>query len=106
MLTKRSRLPVRCGFPVAVVKLASRILVHKTEAGGVQLNLRDEGAVRQAYDRIRQRLVQDDNLEAMEGVLVQPMVPAGVEVMVGVTEISCSGQSSLSVSVASMWNPP
>jgi acyl-CoA synthetase (NDP forming) len=73
------------GFPVAV-KLASRMLVHKTEAGGVQLNLRDEEAVRQAYDRIRQRLVQDDNLEAMEGVLVQPMVPAGVEVMVGVAE--------------------
>jgi acyl-CoA synthetase (NDP forming) len=60
--------------------------VHKTEAGGVQLNLRDEEAVRQAYDRIRQRLVQDDNLEAMEGVLVQPMVPAGVEVMIGVTQ--------------------
>jgi acetate---CoA ligase (ADP-forming) len=73
------------GFPVAV-KLASRMVVHKTEAGGVQLDLRDEAAVRQAYDRIRQRLVQDNNLEAMEGVLVQPMVPAGVEVMVGMTE--------------------
>jgi acetyl coenzyme A synthetase (ADP forming)-like protein len=75
----------RIGFPVAV-KLASRLLVHKTEAGGVQLNLQDEAGVHQAYDRIRQRLVQDDNLKAMEGVLVQPMVPAGVEVMVGMTE--------------------
>jgi acetyl coenzyme A synthetase (ADP forming)-like protein len=72
------------GFPVAV-KLASHVIVHKTEMGGIALNLRHEDAVRQAYEAIRQRLDREGQLEAMEGVLVQPMVAGGVEVMVGVT---------------------
>lgn len=72
------------GFPVAV-KLASHRLVHKTEIGGVRLNLMNESAVGQAFEEIRARLCQDNNLEAMEGVLVQPMVSGGVEVMAGVT---------------------
>jgi acyl-CoA synthetase (NDP forming) len=74
----------RIGFPVAV-KLASHLIVHKTEMGGIYLNLHDEAAVRQAYEAIRQGLVQEERLEAMEGVLVQPMARGGVEIMVGVT---------------------
>jgi acetyl coenzyme A synthetase (ADP forming)-like protein len=72
------------GFPVAV-KLASHVIVHKTEMGGIMLNLMDEAAVRQAFATIRQRLAGHDKVQAMEGVLVQPMVTGGVEVMVGVT---------------------
>jgi acetyl coenzyme A synthetase (ADP forming)-like protein len=72
------------GFPVAV-KLASHQLTHKTEIGGVRLNLSDEAAVRQAFEEIRDRLTRDKLLHAMEGVLVQPMVSGGTEVMVGVT---------------------
>jgi acetyl coenzyme A synthetase (ADP forming)-like protein len=72
------------GFPVAV-KLASHRIVHKTEMGGVRLNLPDEKAVRDSFEAIRSRLTQDHNLDAMEGVLVQPMMSGGVEVMVGVT---------------------
>ena len=74
----------RIGFPVAV-KLASHRLVHKTEIGGVRLNLTDEKAVREAYDAIRSRLAQDGHLDAMEGVLIQPMLKGGVEVMAGMT---------------------
>jgi acetyl coenzyme A synthetase (ADP forming)-like protein len=74
----------KIGYPVAV-KLASRRIVHKTEIGGVQLNLSDEQAVREAFESIRTRLAQSGQSEAMEGVLVQPMVTAGMEVMVGVT---------------------
>ena len=72
------------GFPVAV-KLASHLIVHKTEMGGIILNLADEAAVRQAFETIRHRLLERDQVQAMEGVLVQPMVTDGVEVMVGVT---------------------
>jgi acetate---CoA ligase (ADP-forming) len=72
------------GFPVAV-KLASHHLIHKTEIGGVHLNLTSTAAVREAYEKIRDRLVKDNNLAAMEGVLVQPMFSSGVEVMAGVT---------------------
>jgi len=72
------------GFPVAV-KLASRQILHKTEIGAVRLNLADEQAVRDAFEAIRARLAQDHKLEAMEGVLVQPMLSGGQEVMVGMT---------------------
>ncbi len=71
------------GFPVAV-KLASRSLVHKTEIGGVRLNLADENSVRRAFEEIRARLARDGKLDAMDGVLVQPMISSGVEVMIGV----------------------
>ncbi|MCS6302110.1 MAG: GNAT family N-acetyltransferase [Nitrospira sp.] len=73
------------GYPVAV-KLASHQIVHKTEVGGVQLNLKDEQAVRRAFDSMRMYLAETNQLDAMEGVLVQPMVTGGVEVMIGVTE--------------------
>lgn len=74
----------RLGFPVAV-KLASRTLVHKTEIGGVRLNLADASAVRAAFETMRQRLVETNQVDAMEGVLVQKMAPKGIEVVVGVT---------------------
>lgn len=73
------------GYPVAV-KLASHQIVHKTDIGGVQLNLRDEQAVRQAFHSMRTRLAETNQLDAMEGVLVQPMLTGGVEVMIGVTD--------------------
>ena len=72
------------GFPVAV-KLASHRIIHKTEFGVVRLDLQSEEEVREAYQAIRARLLHDRNLDAMEGVLVQPMLSAGVEVMVGMT---------------------
>jgi acetyl coenzyme A synthetase (ADP forming)-like protein len=73
------------GYPVAI-KLASHQIVHKTEIGGVQLNLTNEEAVRKAFDSMRTRLAETNQLEAMEGVLVQPMLTGGVEVMIGVTD--------------------
>lgn len=73
------------GFPVAV-KLASHTLVHKTEIGGVHLNLTDKTEVRRAYEQIAARLAEDASLDAMEGVLVQPMVTGGVEVMAGMVQ--------------------
>jgi len=73
------------GFPVAL-KLASRLIVHKTEFGGVQLNLPDERSVRQAFATIRGALVDASRIDAFDGVLVQPMIRGGVELMVGVTQ--------------------
>lgn len=73
------------GYPVAV-KLDSVKLVHKTEIGGVLLNLKSEDAVRRAFDAIRNRVEATGQKDAMNGVLVQPMLSGGVEVMVGVTE--------------------
>jgi acyl-CoA synthetase (NDP forming) len=72
-------------FPVAV-KLSSRTIVHKTEVSGVYLNLTTEAEVRRAFVEIRQRLSSAGKVAEMEGVLVQPMVSGGVELMVGVTQ--------------------
>ena len=80
-----AELAERAGFPVAV-KLASRTIVHKTEAGGVLLNLPDAAAVRAAFLALEDRLRQLGQLAAMDGVVVQPMVSGGVEVMAGVTQ--------------------
>ncbi len=85
-----SHLALELGFPVAV-KLASTKLVHKTEIGGVRLNLADEAAVGHAFDEIRERLARDGKLDAMEGVLVQPMLADGTEVMVGAKRDSVFG---------------
>jgi acetyl coenzyme A synthetase (ADP forming)-like protein len=75
----------KVGFPVAL-KLASRTIVHKTEIGGVCLNLHGDAAVRQAFVEIQQRLAAENKLDEMDGVLVQPMISGGVEVMVGLTQ--------------------
>jgi acetyl coenzyme A synthetase (ADP forming)-like protein len=73
------------GVPVAV-KLASRQIVHKTDVGGVRLNLQGETAIRRAFTEIQNQLAQDGKLAAMDGVLVQPMIAGGVELMIGVTQ--------------------
>jgi acetyl coenzyme A synthetase (ADP forming)-like protein len=75
----------RLGFPVAV-KLASHQIVHKTDMGGVHLNVLDDLQVRRAFADIHNRLERDHKLDAMEGVLVQPMVVGATEVMLGMTQ--------------------
>lgn len=59
--------------------------MHKTEMGGVHLNLADVQAVKKSFEVIRARLAKENKLDAMDGVVVQPMLSGGIEVMVGVT---------------------
>jgi acetyltransferase len=67
------------GYPV-VVKLHSETITHKTDVGGVRLNLTDEAAVRSAYDAIRNAVPGSDFL----GVTVQPMIRIeGYELILG-----------------------
>jgi acetyl coenzyme A synthetase (ADP forming)-like protein len=73
----------RIGFPVAL-KLASTRILHKSDVGGVQLNLSDSAAVEDAFTRIQNELSSRGLLEAMDGVVVQKMVSGGVELMAGV----------------------
>jgi succinyl-CoA synthetase beta subunit len=67
------------GFPV-VLKACSPELMHKSEHGSIELNLRSKEDVREAYGRI----VGSVNLD-LEGVLVQEMVPGQRELVVGLT---------------------
>ncbi|MGA7414554.1 MAG: bifunctional acetate--CoA ligase family protein/GNAT family N-acetyltransferase [Bryobacteraceae bacterium] len=72
------------GYPV-VLKLHSHTITHKTDVGGVQLNLPAEKAVRDAYQRIRQSVGAKVGLEHFEGVTVQPMIRLsdGYELILG-----------------------
>lgn len=72
----------QCGYPV-VMKVESALIPHKTEAGVVRIGLEDEGAVRAAYDEIMANALAVAPQEAIEGVLVQPMVRGDLEVIVG-----------------------
>ncbi|MDQ8030496.1 MAG: acetate--CoA ligase family protein [Bordetella sp.] len=70
------------GFPV-VLKVDTPDLPHKTEAGVVRLRLADADAVAQAYDEVMANALKATSAERIHGVLVQPMLPAGVEILVG-----------------------
>jgi acetate---CoA ligase (ADP-forming) len=75
----------KIGFPVAI-KLVSKTLIHKTEIGGVVLNIQDEHGIRTAFDGIQSRLKKKGSLKEMDGVLVQEMISGGTEVMIGVAQ--------------------
>jgi len=71
------------GYPV-VLKLFSKTITHKTDIGGVQLNLGDAQAVRRAYQTIEASVSEKVGVEHFLGVTVQPMVKlSGYELIVG-----------------------
>ncbi|WP_104982193.1 bifunctional acetate--CoA ligase family protein/GNAT family N-acetyltransferase [Sorangium cellulosum] len=61
------------GYPI-VLKLYSATITHKTDVGGVKLNLPDDAAVRRAFEEIREGVTQKAGAEHFQGVTVQPMV--------------------------------
>jgi len=67
------RLAGRCGYPV-VLKLFSRTITHKTDVGGVRLNLIDADAVARAFEAIRGSVADAVGSTHFQGVTVQPMV--------------------------------
>jgi acetyl coenzyme A synthetase (ADP forming)-like protein len=73
------------GFPVAA-KLAARAVPHKTEIGGVRLNLTTDEAVRRAFTDIMKTARRLTSVDDSDGVLIQSMIAGGVETMVGVTD--------------------
>jgi acetate---CoA ligase (ADP-forming) len=78
------RAAAAAGGPV-VLKLVSATIAHKSDVGGVVLDLRSESEVRDAFRGIQARLEARGLLSQIEGVLVQPMIREGVEAIVGVT---------------------
>ncbi len=73
----------RIGYPV-VLKLLSATITHKSDVGGVQLNLPDERAVRTAFEQIRTNLQSRNLSQAFDGVTVGPMIrDKGFELIVG-----------------------
>ncbi|HEY9817761.1 MAG TPA: acetate--CoA ligase family protein, partial [Candidatus Obscuribacterales bacterium] len=72
------------GYPV-VLKLLSNTITHKTDVGGVQLNLTDADAVRWAYQTIERNVQEKVGEGHFHGVTVQPMITleGGYELIIG-----------------------
>jgi acetyltransferase len=73
----------KIGYPV-VLKLYSETITHKTDVGGVQLNLQDAEAVRNAWRRIQSSVSEKVGAQHFQGVTVQPMIKSdGYEIIIG-----------------------
>lgn len=72
----------RVGYPV-VLKIVSPQLLHKSDVGGIRLNLADETAVLAEYEKIMQEIHAARPDAELEGVLVEKMAPRGQEVIIG-----------------------
>ena len=83
--TEAASLAEQAGFPV-VIKLASETIVHKTDVGGVRLNLKSKSEVKSAFEDIEAQLSEMGRRDEMTGVIVQHMVAGGVEAIIGVTQ--------------------
>jgi len=72
----------RIGYPV-VLKTQAAALLHKSEAGGVALNLAEEAVLRAAWDMTMRNVKRAAPDVSLEGALVEKMSPKGVELVVG-----------------------
>jgi acyl-CoA synthetase (NDP forming) len=80
------------GFPV-VLKIVSPDIIHKSDAGGVMVNLKNAAEVRGAYGKILENAKKYDAAAKIVGVLVQEMAPQSTEVIVGAIKDLQFGQT-------------
>ena len=73
------------GFPVAL-KIASPDIIHKTDAGGVELGLKTAAQVGKAYDDILKSVTKQFPQAKIQGVSVEQMARPGVEVIIGMSK--------------------
>ncbi len=70
------------GYPLAM-KILSEQISHKSDAGGVRLNLQDENQVGRAYDQMLDHIRLNFPQAQLDGVLLQPMISGGKELILG-----------------------
>jgi len=80
--SEAAELATKVRFPV-VLKVVSQDILHKTEAGGVLLDLNSAKQVEDGYGQIIDKVRAFNERARISGVLVQHMAPKGVEVIVG-----------------------
>ncbi len=91
----------KVNFPV-VLKVASPDIVHKSDIGGVWLNLQNEREVREAFQQIMQAVGNANPAARLEGVLVSPMRSGGLELLVGIVRDPAWGQV-MAVGLGGIW---
>lgn len=70
------------GYPI-VLKIVSPDIIHKSDVGGVKVNLKDADEVRNAYGQILENVRKHNAAAKIVGVSVQEMAPPSTEVIVG-----------------------
>lgn len=70
------------GYPL-VMKIVSDQIIHKTEAKGIKLNVSCPKEVEEYYDELLQNARTYNKDAVIDGVMLSPMVPPGVEVIIG-----------------------
>ncbi|BCY18437.1 acyl-CoA synthetase [Leptolinea sp. HRD-7] len=80
----------KIGFPV-VMKIVSPEILHKSDAGGVKVNIKDEAACREAYNTIIKNAKAYKAEANIHGIAIQEMAPWGTETILGSTNDSTFG---------------
>lgn len=75
----------RIGYPV-VLKIVSPDIIHKSDVGGVVVDLKNTDEVKAAHKKIIQNVKKHNHTARIVGVLVQEMAPSSTEVIVGSTK--------------------
>ena len=80
------------GYPV-VLKIISPDIIHKSDVGGVMVNLKNSEEVQNAYAQIMKNVKKHEPKAKITGVLVQEMAPSSTEVIVGAVKDPQFGQA-------------
>ena len=72
----------KAGYPV-VLKIVSEDILHKSDSGGLALNIDNSDALRVEYSNLMERIAKNEPNARIRGVMVEQMAPKGVEVIVG-----------------------
>ena len=78
-------------FPM-VMKIVSPDIIHKTDAGGVKLNIKDEKEARSTYQEIIFQAKKYNKGARISGVIIYAMVPKGTEIIIGMMKDPHFGQ--------------
>lgn len=73
----------QCGYPV-VLKIVAEGLLHKSDAGGIKLNIQNEKDLRVAFDELIAHIAKVEPSARIEGAMVEKMAAKGQEVIVGI----------------------
>ncbi len=84
------RIAKEIGFPI-VMKIVSPDILHKSDAGGVKVDIQDEQGIRETYNEILKNVKSYKPDAAIQGVVIQEMAPWGTEVILGSVNDSTFG---------------
>jgi len=81
----------KIGFPV-VLKIISPQIIHKSDVGGVIINIEGEAKVREAFTKILENIKSHNSKAKIDGIYVQKMVPPAREAIIGALKDGQFGQ--------------